>query len=172
MNQIFIISIVAVLVLAGAGIAYYYFILSPTVDLQEISQPIATEQETADEISDWQTYRNEEYGFEIKLPPTWEDYKVSKSEGGFWPGVGATSLPCYVFLLPEKVSPTSIDYGHMFKICLFTHEEWERATLKDVFMAENKSFVFIKLFAQDYSDKLLQESYEIDDIISTFKFLH
>lgn len=41
----------------------------------EIAQPMQIKiSKIADETADWQTYRNEKYGFEVKLPGDWKAY--------------------------------------------------------------------------------------------------
>ena len=57
-----IIIIVLVALMAGGIIFWQYFGL----EKKEIKAP---EEKIIDETADWQTYRNEEYGFEIKYPP-------------------------------------------------------------------------------------------------------
>src|SRR3989344_8749741 len=71
-----IILIALVVVLVGAG---GYFILrkdeTPQVPFSEPTTPAPVNQ-----IADWETYRNEKYGFEVKYPPNWvvvEDYQNS-----------------------------------------------------------------------------------------------
>jgi len=79
-----ILVIVLAAIIAGAGIfAYQYFWpLEEEVETPEEAQP-------KDETADWKTYRNEEYGFEIKYPFFYQvsdellqegfyDYQISK----------------------------------------------------------------------------------------------
>src|SRR3989338_592079 len=45
----------------------------------------APEEKVVDETADWQTYRNEEYGFEIKYSNDWSLNKISKKMINFIP---------------------------------------------------------------------------------------
>lgn len=62
MSKKIILIITAVIILGGAG----YFIYQSSTEGNEVTlgNGIAVE-----ETTDWKTYRNEEYGFEIKYPP-------------------------------------------------------------------------------------------------------
>ena len=67
-NWKFIVIVVALAVIAGLGV---WFLSDP-----EQVKPIIPEEELTkdieDETTDWLTYRNEEYGFEIKHPANWQ----------------------------------------------------------------------------------------------------
>lgn len=85
---------VGILVLGGG---YFYFSKKPAYAPAENSN---TNQKVADETADWETYKNERYGFEIKYP---NEYKaVEDPDGtaivGFFSNDGSydTSLKAYL----------------------------------------------------------------------------
>jgi len=88
-----VIVIAGIIILGVGAWAGYNYWLKPAVPeeqpAQEQEQP--TEEEI-DEFADWQTYRNEEYGFEFKYPPTYDfiDYTLQS---------------------PRDVSPTELSLG-------------------------------------------------------------
>ena len=73
---IVLIVVGAIIVLAGASYGvYWYFTSQPTepspTDQGEIDPDQLPTGELDDETADWQTYRNEEYSFEVKYPEDW-----------------------------------------------------------------------------------------------------
>ncbi len=67
-----LILIIVLAVIAGGVLAWQYW-----------PEGVEEEEQPADETVDWQTYRNEEYGFEMKYP---EDWTVEENGKGvaFW----------------------------------------------------------------------------------------
>lgn len=83
------------------------------------NQPIDT--------SDWQTYRNEELGFEMKIPPSWKDYRVETR-----PSPNNIIIFDIVdFSLPLK-TPMKLDsggeltYGSELAIAIYSQKEWDK----------------------------------------------
>ncbi len=60
--------VIILIVLVGGGIFAWQYFRTP-------------EKEIGDETADWKTYRNEEYGFEIKHPEDWHLHQVTYPEG-------------------------------------------------------------------------------------------
>ena len=60
-----ILILITLIVLAGGGFFAWQYFGVP----KEVVKP---SKELADETANWQTYRNEEYGSEIKYPRSWE----------------------------------------------------------------------------------------------------
>ncbi len=67
-------------------------ILTPTISLT----PVPTVTPTTD-TSDWKTYRNEQFGYEIKYPENWYLYDVDSSD---------------IFVQPDKETPDNIPGPH------------------------------------------------------------
>jgi hypothetical protein len=74
------IIVIVLVVVAGGALTLQYWPTSVdqepiTQDQEDSDQPVVEDDITVDEIvdetSDWETYRNEEYGFEIKHPENW-----------------------------------------------------------------------------------------------------
>ncbi len=121
-----------------------------------------------DETADWQTYRNEEYGFELEFPLTWTNYQVNHD--------GDTI--CFKFDRPvPALSICSLN------ITVKTLVEWEdpkndsvRAKYPDLAFAKNDRFYFLSdtnYFPECAQLDVFQcaRSSEIKQILSTFKFL-
>lgn len=87
--KITVILIFAVIILIGAGIAFYYFIISEpgkektktstttTTNTPTITNTTAPTNTTTIPTSKWQTYTNEEYGYNLSYPGDWSHYKTS-----------------------------------------------------------------------------------------------
>jgi len=74
-SSIGIIIIVAVAIVSVGGVLAYQYIWSPAEPIEEPKAEIPQ-----GETADWQTYRNEEYGFEFKYPV--EGYSIEENELG------------------------------------------------------------------------------------------
>lgn len=82
-NILFLIIIIIIGIAAIAGACWYY-----RDTIKSLSQPAPQTQTPPDETANWKTYRNEEYGFEIKYPENCEpkestDLKLSYPEGNY-----------------------------------------------------------------------------------------
>lgn len=55
---------------------------NPTQTLQPVPESMSKSPLTVDPTSSWKTYRNEQYGFELKYPPTWRVWQADNE--GLW----------------------------------------------------------------------------------------
>lgn len=93
-SSIAVISIVAGVLLAGGGIWYLQSRISEQPFQSSIVERPITEQKSmvkqqfSDEIVNWKTYRNEKYGFEVKMPQDWQitqnDIDIRFYSAGTW----------------------------------------------------------------------------------------
>lgn len=124
--------------------------------------------------SEWKTYRNEEYGFEMSFTEDWRGYKVISS---------GKQKGTYFFCLPtvNKDYPDShcggdlhSGYASLFYITIFSHQEWteeqKKVVGRAIFVAENQDYVVGYGKAQDSPRDLLDQYAKIDQILSTFRF--
>ena len=106
-RPILIIAIgILALAIIGAGVFYAARFVSPP------SQESAKQ----DETTNWETYRNEEFGFTLKIPPEWSNYVVSKevrpADSEFFAASGKRSqFPWTIYNLGIKGKNLGYSYG-------------------------------------------------------------
>jgi len=61
--------IILIILITGGIFAWQYF---GAPEETKVLEKEAVKDETKDETADWKTYRNEEYGFEVKYPGDWQ----------------------------------------------------------------------------------------------------
>lgn len=125
--------LVAILVFGGGAYTY--------VQNKQINQPVTVPQATStaqtsdSQAADWNTYRNDKYGFTLLFPKAWgKSLTVASQPERFSDGSAGESV--------------MFNYGGdpLFTISVFTRSQWN-LRLKDdypnpVYLAENSSFVF------------------------------
>ena len=124
-----------------------------------------TIKEKKDETADWKTYRNEEYKFSLKFPPSWEGYKTKKRILK-WGGFGTSDSIDFGFPVQES----------LFNISIHAKTQWNNIISGEgphpTHIAENEKFIFTYATAQDAANnEIVERMKEIKDIISTFRFL-
>jgi len=91
-----------------SGESYNYFIL--WADRDHLNEIAKTFRFIVDETADWKTYRNEEYGFEIKYPEGWE---IKIWESG---EIRIKNLSSYSFLeIEERKNEENLSLDKWFK---------------------------------------------------------
>ncbi|MFH1111584.1 MAG: hypothetical protein V1712_00750 [Patescibacteria group bacterium] len=164
-SVITIIAILFVLFIA-AGCAV---ILQKQVDLKKQSQPNPI---SSVDTTNWQTYRNEKYGFEVPLTDAWKGFKVETDIVGV-----EKDIENIVFLVPYTCPP-NIDKCYQwispFYIQVFSITGWEKLrqerNIKEPLIIEQNSDHFFTL-RQDDLPKDIKVDFEVSKVISTFKFI-
>lgn len=141
-----------------------------------------------DETADWETYRNEEYGFKVKYP---KDFSFEISYGHVGPGVPGgeyenTAVAIH-FIVPtiKPIYPNGPKERPILTILVYTKKQWEEFGFKyyqelsqtekeSVLLGENRELTFISdnvARDQQAPSDFISKAQTIDQIISTFKFI-
>ncbi|MBU4338530.1 hypothetical protein KKB43_04205 [Patescibacteria group bacterium] len=198
MNQKGISSILIILiivgVLVGGGLVWYY-----QKTLQIISKP-APQVTPVDETANWKTYRNDEYGFEVKYPTAWEissdksgvtispntpttmSLKERQNLSELWPSfsIGFTdnknNLSLNDFFKKEILPNLRLDIDHKVQQVKIGNNdaivfvELGMIESKEYIMAQNSKFVEI-FFANEEVIPNTPVVPIFNQILSTFKFI-
>ena len=116
-----------------------------------------------DQVGLSQLYHNSEYGFELKFPPAWSDFRpklrvLDWGEGG---------------------SNNSIDFGFegqdkIFNVSIHSYEQWDKIKTeegpKPSYLGENKQYIFGFSYPQGIASTTIERRLkEVPDILKTFK---
>ncbi len=98
--------VVILIILVGGGILAWQYWAVPKEEMPEVKTP---EEIIEDETADWDTYRNEEYGFEIKYPPNvFITSETEREDGAFIIGFCPSD-----YLMSWKVSEEPCNCGSL-----------------------------------------------------------
>jgi hypothetical protein len=165
-NLIFFWIIAAVLILAIAGGLYWQINAGKT----DLPGPEGKEDSRAElPASNWQTYKNNKYGFSLIFPENWENYIVSDAAAN-WGKIGETDVILFGFEQKKD----------MFAIYPFSLEQassFGENKLNPVsflgpvdYLGESEQYVFYSESSQAESDgDLMPEKFnDIKSILNTF----
>lgn len=156
------------LALAGSVVAWLtspFPAARPITSAPAVKQPLDT--------TNWKTYRNEELGFAIKLPPRWEtDYKIEVKETT-GKGFGAVVFS-KEFVGVDNLSTGEIisrDY-RIFSISIAPKDWWEQELSYEQphpgLLKESNGKVYVYVSGQDNDQR---EYEEIRALLSTFEVI-
>ncbi|MBU4337976.1 hypothetical protein KKB43_06050 [Patescibacteria group bacterium] len=187
---------VAIIVSLGAalGVAGYLAKNKPVKIRQPQVLP-AAEQEAANQVidktADWKTYRNEEYGFEVKYYPelNFQEHNGNGTDDGQFD---------YLFLINVGVNPSRNQYGYELRLnkqrsldryreelighvtdkidseekTLINGNAWIKINYQIFLAADSVSFTTAFTNYAGYSYAITSSASDIDQILSTFKFIN
>ncbi len=188
-----IIIIIAAGLLIGGGFFAYQYQKIPKVKeyipaASEQSAPTKSPQPSPDTIdtidtSTWKTYRNEEYGFEVKYPKNWASQEITGLTHGereiFNIGFGEKRNDIALGVLIVSLDDLDI-------IPILDQETFRVEQKNDIIVAgiPSKKYTAINIFTQDVCAAVISNQYdrtyaitscpveqEFDSFLSTFKFI-
>ncbi len=127
------------------------------------------------DTANWQTYRNEEYGFEINLTDAWKGYRVVKK---LQPGSSSVYRLYFEVPTSDKTWMDGYGYASPMAIDIYSISEWQKVGNEiskfvsypwSVVLNNNYAFRFVPAW-QDTPSDLENVDFGIDQILSTFKF--
>jgi|GEM_PF-1597739 hypothetical protein len=158
------------LVLAAIVSGIYYWQFGRVKHLADNSKQITDNTRQVPEVpSDWKTYTNSQYGFELTFTDKWKGYKVQTQVN--------KDDTIYKFQLPATSSTESLadknGYLSPFTIDVWNKSAWDNLPdyqkLGDDSM-KNNSYVFVVSYFNDPPSGFSRTDLQIDQILSTFKF--
>ncbi len=143
------------------------------------------------DISDWKTYRNEEYGFEIKYPGDWRETKQKEGKflfefdnhGYFWIIISKNNKNLDIKGIKEdfyKNNEYSYQYIDNFlelnNMHIYRQERYDFGVLENFYILNNdKSYLYLLNFEFNFNptneNKKQHTIKLIDNILNTFKFI-
>ncbi len=156
------------------------FLPTPSIAITATTSPTPTITPVVD-TSDWKTYTNEEYGFELTFPERWKGYKVSQRSDLVY-----SSVKYLDFQLKLKGSS---DYNSVFVIGVYPKKIWERLNSEEGpntggYLGEKQGYIFDYSTGQDdtgfegFPEVVPNEIYQgpgyeaQTKIIPTFRFIN
>lgn len=123
----------------------------------------------ADEVTDWKTYRNEEYGFEITFTDAWKGYQVESQPMGSNFGAGTLVFK----ILTTKNYGDGSGYAKPLKIYIYNHEYWSKLQKengpKPGFLGRTQEYVFAYSTWQDPPAEFVGKDFGFDKVVASFK---
>jgi len=168
-NWKFIAIVIVLAILVGGGILGYMKVfkremisLSEFPEIKKLEKIIEPEKAIEDETADWKSYRNEEYGFEIKYPKEWSVSETPK-EVLTYPNSLSENMFCHY--REECIKKGArLSECYVCPILLSVYQNLANLSLKEFFE---------KRYAAFYGNFKLQkeESFFIEDGIPAKKFI-
>lgn len=183
MKKILFLFPLAVLLAAGCNSSQQTYNQPPIVQNTNPAQtsvptpsPAPTSTPTS---SDWHTYTNSKFGFQLTFTDQWKGYKVQEHINN--PVAGDYSIASYGFLMPtpdKELGRFDNGYYNMFSLFVFSKDGWQKEINEDgpkpSLLKESQDYIFALSPSQGYGNdqKLEALSRVMGTVIDSFTLLN
>ncbi len=145
-----VVVIIALVLLAGAGVGYF----------------AVKKQKTVDRL----VYKNDQYGFSLEFPESWKGYVVNTETNDWGGSIGQSEAILFGF-------PAQKDLFVIYPFPLAKIQEFKINKLNPIdslgpvdYTAENSQYVFYRQTAQDVVNAdMVEKMSEVGSVLATFK---
>lgn len=137
MNQKPLFLTVAALALLVIGGVFCFMSWRPVAVNQPVMTPAQTDSENSVDTSDWKTYRNEEYGFEVKYPKDWS-LSEEAGDNGHRSAISLMSPETQDLVERRRVSETCDLSFYYYDSIMSEPENRDRATTIEEMVSQNE----------------------------------
>lgn len=168
-------AIIITALIVGGGVWWWQRVINQEArqtlqqEIDNLKSQIEQLQQTETDISDWKTYRNEEYGFEVTLTDVWNGYRAITK-----PNITHIDIN---FQIPTKDTSYGDKSGYAtpFIISIYPISEWQKKQQEEgpspIYINQNNVYVFSYSTWQDQPLDFIGKHIDSSQILSTFKFI-